>query len=335
MMTRMKILLLGCNGFVGRQAAKTLSDRAEVSDLLLADYDIRTAKRLAKGMSPKCRWAMVDAGKTPDLERLLHDVDGVASAIGPAAGYEQSIFSSCVKNGLPVATIGDARLPDGLRREVHDAFRQAGVPAISGCGLMPGWTELLLAHFLAGGSESARTGEPLPFLFISPDRFGGYAFYRRLVHDRGGLAAAPPGAPSGEWRFNLDGACMGLPSGKAGSRYRLLEKTFGRMGNVGTEFFSAFLFWMKDGMKQEKGAPAALAGVHLPDADGGRTATVTDPHGHLAAVTLAEMTVRLVAAHARKEKGLLSAASLVGKKEAEELAGSVGATISVAKIARG
>ncbi|HEY3489922.1 MAG TPA: saccharopine dehydrogenase NADP-binding domain-containing protein [Candidatus Deferrimicrobiaceae bacterium] len=329
----MRILLLGCNGFVGRQAAATLAARSDVSALILADYDVRIAKKLAKALSPKCNWAMVDASKRPDLERLLHDIDVVASAVGPAATYEETILSACAHKEVPVAIIGDAKLHENARRELNAALRHAGVPAITGCGLMPGWTDLLLERFLAGGTGPARTGDPVPFLFFSPDRFGGYAFYRRTILHRSGAVEAPPGAPPGLWRATLDGHRVGIPSGKPARRYRLLELTFGRLGGIGNEFFSAFLYWAKDGMRGEKGSPVAIAGVYLPDAEGGRTATVTDPDGRLAAATLSEMTVRLLEAHRRKESGLLSPAALLGKKEAEDIAKSVGATIIVARQA--
>lgn len=331
MMTGMRILLLGCNGFVGRQAAATLAKHAEVSALTLADYDVRLAKKLAKKLSPSCKWAMVDAGKAPDLERLLHDVDAVASAVGPAATYEEEILAACARKEVPVASIGDGRLHENLRRELNAAFRHAAVPAVTGCGLMPGWTDLLLTHFLSGGTEGPRTGEPAPFLFVSPRLYGGYAFYRRLALDRAGEAEAPPGAPDGLWRANVEGNRVGMPGGKGAWRYRLLESTFGKMGAVGTEFFAAFLFWLKDGIRTDQNAPAAVAGVHLPDAAGGRTVTVADPDGRLSAETLASMAVRLVKARARNEKGLLSPAALVGKKEAEELAASIGATITISK----
>jgi uncharacterized protein YbjT (DUF2867 family) len=333
MMGGMKILLLGSNGFIGRQAAAVLAARADVGTLVLADYDIRTAKRISKKLSPKCTWAMVDAGKAGDLERLLHDFDVVASAVGPASGYERAILAGCAKNGLPVAVVGDGKMPDALRRETHDAFRAAGVPAVAGCGLSPGWTDLLLAHFLTGGTEGARTGNPVPFLYFSPDRFGGYAFFRRLVLERIETAVAPPGAPEGAWLSTADGALVGIQGGKASGRYRLLESTFGKLGAVGNEFFAAFWLWLRSASDAGKDAPAAMAGVFVPDADGGRTATVTDPEGKLAGATLAEAAVRLVAARERKEKGLLSPAALLGKKEAESIAESVGARISVAKVA--
>jgi hypothetical protein len=196
---------------------------------------------------------------------------------------------------------------------------------------MPGWTDILLTHFLSGGAEGPRTGDPLPFLFVSPGLYGGYAFYRRLALDLAGETGPPPGAPAGLWRRNAEGNRVGIPGGRGAWRYRLLESTFGKMGAVGTEFFAAFLYWMKDGIRADQGAPAAVAGVHLPDASGGRTVTVTDPDGRLSAETLASMAVRLVKARARNEKGLLSPAALVGKKEAEELAASIGAAITVAK----
>ena len=74
----MKIALLGATGFVGRTAAAALAARPGVRELLLVDYDVRAAKKSARSLSPKCRWAMADAGRTPDLDRLLHEVDAAA-----------------------------------------------------------------------------------------------------------------------------------------------------------------------------------------------------------------------------------------------------------------
>jgi len=84
--------------------------------------------------------------------------------------------------------------------EIDDAFRRGGAAAVSGCGMLPGWTDLLGAHFLPGGTV-AGAGEAdrktLRFLFCSPDRFGGYAFFRRIVREAGPPAAAPPRASRG------------------------------------------------------------------------------------------------------------------------------------------
>jgi hypothetical protein len=331
----MKILLLGADGFVGRQAALLLAARPEVAELVLSDYNIRETKKFAKALSPKCRWAMVDAGRAPDLERLLHDIDAVASAVGPCVEYEEGILSACARRKVPAATIGDAPMGEAARAALHDAFRSAGVPAVAGLGMMPGWTDLLATYRLAEDAGGKRDDGPLPFFRFSPDRFGGYTFFRRVARTREGKGAVPAGAPPGEYRMTAGGAFLGVPPGNPAAWFRRLEGTLGRMGPVGNEFFAAFLLWFRDRMKCGTGEPAAVAGVFLPGGDGGRVATVTDPTGRLAAATLAEWTLRLVAARGRNERGLLPAAELAGREEAEALASSVGATVSVARIVPG
>src|SRR4030065_614453 len=188
----MKIALLGAMGFVGQSAARELAGRTDVTELLLVDYNIREAKKFAKALSPKCRWAMADVGRAPDLERLLDDVDAVANAVGPCAEDEKGVFLTCARSKRPVASIGDGVLSGDDRREIHDAFRRAGAGAVSGCGLLPGWTDLLAAHFLptAVGKRFSRGGGGT-FLFCSPDRFGGYAFLRRIAPG----IRRPPGPP--------------------------------------------------------------------------------------------------------------------------------------------
>src|SRR5512139_2745319 len=167
----MKIALLGAMGFVGQAAARELAARPEVRELILVDYDVRQAKKLAKALSPKCRYAMADAGRIPEVERLLGGLDAVANAVGPCAEYERNVLMTCAAAGAAAASVGDGPLSEPDRREVHEAFRRAGVAAVSGCGLLPGWTEILSAHFLRPGRER-HPGDVRRFLFCSPDRFG-------------------------------------------------------------------------------------------------------------------------------------------------------------------
>ena len=108
----MKILLLGAAGFTGRAAAVLLARRDAVGELILVDYDIRDAKRLAKALSPKCRWAMADVGKPLELSRLLEGIDAVASAVGPSAEYEKTILVSCAAGRIPAVTIGEGTLAE-------------------------------------------------------------------------------------------------------------------------------------------------------------------------------------------------------------------------------
>src|SRR5512140_2846063 len=208
----MKILLLGAAGFTGRAAAVLLARRDDVGELILVDYDIRDAKRLAKALSPKCRWAMADVGKPLELSRLLEGIDAVASAVGSSAEYDKAILLSCASRGIPAATIGEGTIAAEDRREIDGVFRRPGIPAVVGCGMMPGWTELLAAHFLPTPAPATH------YLFFSPARFGGYAFLRGVAKGITGAAPAPAGAPTGKYFALPDGSRVGVPKGKAGTR---------------------------------------------------------------------------------------------------------------------
>ena len=321
----MKIVLLGAAGFTGRAAAVLLARRDDVGELILVDYDIRDAKRLAKALSPKCRWAMADVAKPLELSRLLEGVDAVASAVGPCAEYDKAILVSCAAGGIAAATIGEGTIAAEDRREIDGVFRDAGVAAVVGCGMMPGWTELLAAHFLDAGDPAANRQLPPPaarYLFFSPSRFGGYAFLRGLAKGITGAAPVPPGAPAGDYFALPDGSRIGVPEGKAGNRMGRIVGTVGKLGAVGKEFAAALLLWTRGGMREPAGTPVAVAGIVAGD----RFARVEDPTGNLGAGLLAETAVRL-AARSHKATGLLPLPELLGREEAEAIATAAGARI--------
>jgi NAD(P)-dependent dehydrogenase (short-subunit alcohol dehydrogenase family) len=319
----MKIVLLGAAGFIGRAAAALLARRDDVGELILVDYDIRDAKRLAKALSPKCRWAMADVGKPLELSRLLEGIDAVASAVGPCAEYEKAVLLSCAAGGVAAAMIGEGTIAAEDRREIDGAFRDAGVPAVVGCGMMPGWTDLLAAHFLGPGDRSAHPFLPATrYLFFSPARFGGYAFLRGVAKGITGPAPDPTGSPAGNYFALPDGSRIGVPEGKAGTRLGSIVGTLGTLGAVGKEFSAALLLWTRGGMTEPAGTPVAVAGV----AAGDRFARAEDPRGNLGAALLAETAVRL-AARPHKAAGLLPLPELIGREEAEDLAAHSGARI--------
>ncbi len=323
----MKIAVLGAAGFTGRAAAIELSRRPEVDELILVDYVIRDAKRLAKVLSPKCRWAMADVGQPAELARLLKGIDAVANAVGPGGEYGKPVLLTCASMGVPAATVGDVGLPEADRDEIHGAFRAAGIPAVAGCGMMPGWTELLAAHFLSAGGHPVKRPPPpglLRYLFFSPDRFGGYAFFRHVARNAGASVPPPEGAPRGRYFAMPDGMLVGVPEGKAGSRVAGILTTMGKLGSVGKELSAALLLWLRGSMQPPPGTPAAVCGI----ARGARSARVEDPGGKSGGVLLAETAVRLAASR-RETTGLLPLHELIGREEAEAIAASVGATITI------
>ena len=125
----MKIALLGAMGFVGQAAARGLAAQPEVREIVLVDYDVRRAKKLARALSPKCRYAMADAGRAPEVERLIGGLDAVASAVGPCAEYEKAILLACAAARTAAASIGDGPLPDL-------PSRQGGIAGASSTGAL-------------------------------------------------------------------------------------------------------------------------------------------------------------------------------------------------------
>lgn len=311
----MKIALLGAAGFTGRAAAVELVRRDEVGEIILIDYVIRDAKRLAKALSPKCRWAMADVGKPPELIRLLEGVDAVASCVGPCAEYEKAVLLTCASRGVAAASIGFGTPSAEDRREIDVAFRTGGSPAVAGCGWMPGWTDLLSSHFLDPGG--------VRYLFFSPDRFGGYTFLRGVAKGIEGAATPPPGAPAGKYFSMTDGTLIGVPEGKAGTRLGRIMGTLGKLGAVGVEFAAALLLWTRGSMTGPAGGPVAVAGV----AAGERSARVEDPKGNLGAILLAETAIRL-ARRPRRPAGLHPLPEVIGRQEAEAIAAAAGARIT-------
>jgi Saccharopine dehydrogenase NADP binding domain len=336
-MDAMKIVLLGAMGFVGQVAARELAGRPEVRELLLVDYNIREAKKFARSLSPKCRCAMADVSRVPDLERLLGDVDAVANAAGPCSEFEKTVLLTCAGSGRPAASIGDNVLSDADRREIHDAFRRAGAGAVSGCGMHPGWTDLLAAHFRPigrTGSDGRAAREEGTFFFCSPDRFGGYAFFRRFVGEIGRPTNVPFCAPAGRYFETGKGTAFGLPEGKPAGRCRRCIGGLGLIGPVGRELSAAFLFWLRRSLRAATRVPAAAAGVFPAGERQEGFAAVSDPEGRLAGTLLAD-TVLLLGGERRKEKGLLPLPEILGKEEAKRIASYCAATVTVGPPGRG
>lgn len=328
----MRVVLVGAMGFVGRSAAGLLAARPEVSELLLVDYVVREAKKFAKRLSPKCRWAMADAGRRPELARLLDGAAAAVNAAGPCREYEKETLLCCAGAKVPVASIGDGTLSGPDAREVHDAFRRAGVGAVTGCGMLPGFADLLSEHFLPGGGGRGEPGNRGAgrYLLVSPDRFGGYTFFRRLSCLPPDPTPAPPGAPEGRYLQEGEAEWIGVAAGRPARFEAAMAATLLRAGAVGRELSAAFRFWRRRSLAGPAGSPAAVAGAFAPSAEGFRFAKAEDPSGSLAAALLVHAAMRL--SGPGNGKGLLRLPGLVGREEALELAVSAGAAIQTGTV---
>ena len=289
----MKIALLGAAGFVGRAAAVELARRPEVGELILVDYVIRDAKKMAKGLSPKCRYAMADVGKAAELTRLLEGIDAVANAVGPCWEYEKAMLLACAsmkiarrvdrgQHDVPGGPPRDPRrLPQGGGRRglrVRDDAR-VDRPA----------RRPLPGH---GGPRAARLRAgafPVPVLLPRPVRRLHLPARLRQA-DRRRKRAAPAGAPAGRYFAMADGTVVGVPERKAGERVSAIANTVGKAGDRregilrGDDAVDA----------RDDGGPAGDARRGLRRLRREETArSWTIPSGKLAGVLLAETAVRL------------------------------------------
>jgi hypothetical protein len=238
---------------------------------------------------------------------------------------------ACAEKGIGAASIGDGTLTADDRREIHDALGRKDKAAVSGCGMLPGWTELLAAHFLPAGNAAGEAGNGTAtgrYLYCSLDRFGGYAFFRRVAKDAAREKKSPPHAPAGSY-FAMDADLLGLPAGRPGSLYRRIGGALGAFGTAGREFSAALLYWLRGALGAEGESAAAVAGVWREGGGSPDAVSLEDPRGALAAALLAEVACRIAAGHVAG-KGLLPLPEVIGREEAETIVEKYGGRISPA-----
>ena len=315
----MIIVLLGAAGFVGRAAAVELARRPEVGEIILVDYVVRDAKKMAKTLSPKCRYAMADVGKPAELTRLLEGVDAVANAAGPCWEYEKATLLACASMKIPVASIGDNTLSREDRNEIHDAFRRAGTCR----GLRvrdDARVDRPARRALPGAAGSPRRALP----GTCSSRPTCSAGTRSCATSRSGSDPIRP-ARRGPRRPVLrdagrhDRRGAGAESGIAGRRDR---EHAGQDGDH------------REGIRRRDDAVAAGDDVGAPgDARRGRRRRRRDadrprrrPAGKIASVLLSETAVRL-ASRSLEEKGLLPIHEVIGREAARAIAEDAGAVI--------
>jgi hypothetical protein len=159
------------------------------------------------------------------------------------------------------------------------------------------------------------------FLFCSPDRFGGYTFFRRAVREMGRPVSVASCAPAGRYFQAARGTAFGLPEGRPARLFTAIAGSLGVFGTVGRELSAAFLFWLRRILQPPEETPAAAAGVFPTEGGHGHFAAIFDPTGRAAGTLLAE-TVLLLGGKQGKGKGLLPLPGILGKEEAERIASS-------------
>jgi lysine 6-dehydrogenase len=135
-----RIVVLGGAGWVGRHLVSDLAAQPEVDDLVVADIDREQLEGLVASLPAGRVTATADVGDDETMTRLVENADVLMNCTS-ARLFEKSL-SIALRLGVNYA--------DLLYQDVSDtqqgSAQAAGVTAISGLGICPGLTNVLVRH---------------------------------------------------------------------------------------------------------------------------------------------------------------------------------------------
>jgi saccharopine dehydrogenase-like NADP-dependent oxidoreductase len=145
------VLLVGATGVVGRRVAAELVRSEEIDTLFVAARTMTTLGRLAgtiSGRARKVRPLVLDATNPDSLVPAFEQMDVVASCAGPAYLTEEPSVAAALAAAVPyVSTCNDHAATESLGE--LDELESATIPVMSGCGMSPGISNMLVARAAA------------------------------------------------------------------------------------------------------------------------------------------------------------------------------------------
>lgn len=144
-----KVLILGGAGAEGSVLARDLVD-SEVDEVVLGDYNIDAANKLAATLEEKSVGKVsaikVDANNHDELVKILKEQnpDIVCNLIGPFYKFGPPVAKAAIEAKVPYIDINDDYQPAlEILDNLNEAAVEANIPVFTGCGVSPGWTNLM------------------------------------------------------------------------------------------------------------------------------------------------------------------------------------------------
>ena len=183
----MKVLLLGATGALGRRVATELIRVGDLTQLTIAarnrDALDRVAELLRGSVDVRTDAFDLTAG---DVASHLEGHDLVLSAAGPGYSLEEASIAAAIDAGVDYASLNDDLAPAQTAVGLHEQARDKGITIVSGCGMAPGISNLLVSlgaqrldavhevEISVGASSSDAAGPATELHFIA--LFGGGDF---------------------------------------------------------------------------------------------------------------------------------------------------------------
>lgn len=134
----MRVLSLGGAGAVCQHATRDLAEFSDFSEIVIGDYDVAAAERLAAEINdPRIKALRVDAEDYAGMVQLFREFDVILN--GLPWKYDLAVTKACVEagvSGLDVSTEEDQWSYDAVARE-------KGIVFIPGMGATPGITNAM------------------------------------------------------------------------------------------------------------------------------------------------------------------------------------------------
>lgn len=182
----MKVLLLGGYGQFGLPTAQQLVRDDLVDEIVIAGRDPERAQQAALALGRKARPLQLDTADVHAVEAALDGVRVMVSFMWRAARHQEPLLGAALRAGAHYCALGGP----SPSAEQDEAARAAGLTALIGVGLKPGFADLVdkLAFSLLDDVDMA-----LSNLFWPPLQAIWLDLYRAYYRLPGGLDRGPHG----------------------------------------------------------------------------------------------------------------------------------------------
>jgi len=150
MLSSPRILVIGGTGVVGTIITTELARAFPGADVVAASRTAVAAK--VDGV----RFQPLDAGNSNALLAALSNVDLALVASGPFDEFRASIQQACIDAGVDVIDINDSATAAAAIVDLDQPARTQGVRILTGMGLAPGLSTLLLFKLLRRGRSGSK-----------------------------------------------------------------------------------------------------------------------------------------------------------------------------------
>lgn len=139
-----RIAIIGGAGDMAQVAARTLLSLVADCRLVLADFDVEKAGKVAASYaSPDVEATFVDIYDPAVLREVIRGSDLVANCTGPYYRTGRPVLEACIDEKVDYIDLGDDEDSALELLALHERAREAGITALICCGVAPGLVNVI------------------------------------------------------------------------------------------------------------------------------------------------------------------------------------------------